>query len=138
MKQETKLIVESTDLPTYEPGFTDQGYLSLNTHTKIVVPNQNVEFLDHLIAAATALAASIRKTQEPVTQPAELQHPGTWLPGDQVQEPDKTIWTRDNEGKWRYRGSQVGFLRDRNVDLFLAPGHRSKMRIVRLAERSAS
>jgi hypothetical protein len=135
MKQEIKLIVESTDLPTCEPGFTDQGYLSLNTRTKIVVPNRNVEFLDHLIAAATALAASIRKTQEPLGEflSTTYQHPGTWLPGDTVE--GKYEWTRRSNGDWKREDDSYGFLTDENVGDFLVDPGPAGFRITHLVPR---
>lgn len=50
------------------------------------------------------LSPTLSTPTESVTESAELQHPGTWLPGDQFVDSDGDLFEREPDGLWRWDG----------------------------------
>lgn len=52
MNTTTTHVVEGTDLPTYESGLTDSGYLYLGNGVRLTIADRHVEYLRQLVIAA--------------------------------------------------------------------------------------
>lgn len=60
---------------------------------------ESTEYLRRLGEALIERADRVDKANGKQDEPAELQHPGTWLPGDQIDW-DGTPWTRHYQRTW--------------------------------------
>lgn len=118
MNTTTTHVVEGTDLPTYESGLTDSGYLYLGGGVKVTVADRHVDYLRQLAAACAVgisrieartrtLSPTLSTPTESVSESTELQHPGTWLPGDRFIDDDGDTWTRGESG-WSWTDAQFG------------------------------
>lgn len=89
------------------------------------------ESTDYLRAMARVLNERADKYAD--AEP-ELQHPGTWLPGDRLTDPKENLWERGSEGKWPApKGMEFGYLTDSNVDWLVKIG---ELTITHLVPRS--
>lgn len=80
--------------------FTSGGLLNLAPGVHLRVTDQHGDYLRSLIAAASNLLSSIEPQK--VEEPAGLQHPGTWLPGDRIVDHEGDVHTRRADGNWEF------------------------------------
>jgi hypothetical protein len=90
----------TTDRVKHEDSFTDGGWLHLAPGALILVGDNHGDYLRSLIAAASNLLSSIEPQK--VEEPAELQHPGTWLAGDRIVDHEGDVHTRRADGNWEF------------------------------------
>jgi len=70
---------------------------------EVVIARDGIATPDDLSAALKAAAAGPDDDLFIVDKAAErLEHPGEWLPGDQITDSDGDVFTRDEHGIWRY------------------------------------
>lgn len=81
-------------------------------------------------AKATPMLVKVWVRREK-SEPVELQHPGKWLPGDQVQ--GTYTWTR-GDYRWTANVDGQGVARDKDVDVWVSSHH--PIRITHLVPRS--
>lgn len=65
------------------------------------------------------LSPTLSTPTESVTESAELQHPGTWLPGDRLQDREGDEWVRDETGHWTYDAERSSEWIDTNIDRYI-------------------
>lgn len=134
MNTTTTHVVEGTDLPAYESGLTDSGYLYLGGGVKLTIADRHVEYLRQLVVAAGDAIQRI-EARGPKPEPAELQHPGTWLPGDRLRDKEGDEWTRDTAGQWTYDADRASEWDDRLINRYM--DQYDYFRIAHLAPRKA-